>query len=96
MKVSLLTLAILSVMVPNPVAGSPREPDGGLVVRNESPKDDKKDDRPYSEGLKAVEQDGKWGFINQDGELVIPYKYHYVRSFRDGLEIGRASCRERV
>ncbi len=38
MKVSLLTLVILSVMVPNPVAGSPREPDGGLVVRNESPK----------------------------------------------------------
>lgn len=58
MKVSLLTLVILSVMAPNPVAGSPREPDGGLVVRNESPKDDKKDDRPYSEGLKAVEQDG--------------------------------------
>lgn len=85
MKVSLLTLVILSVMVPNPVAGSPREPDGGLVVRNESSKDAKKDDRPYSEGLKAVEQDGKWGFINQDGELVIPYKYHYVRSFRDGL-----------
>ena len=43
MKVSLLTLVILSVMLPNPVAGSPREPDGGLVVRNESPKDDKKD-----------------------------------------------------
>ncbi len=52
-----------------------------LNFRNESPKDGKKDDRPYSEGLKAVEQDGKWGFINQDGALVIPYKYHYVNGF---------------
>lgn len=85
MKVSLLTLVILSIMVPNPVTGSSRETDNDLVVRNEPPKDDKKDDRPYSEGLKPVEQDGKWGFINQDGGLVIPYKYHYSRSFRDGL-----------
>lgn len=85
MKVSLLTLIILAVMFPNPAIGSPQEPDGGLTVWNEPPKDDKKDDRPFSEGLKPVEQDGKWGFINQDGELVIPYKYHYVRSFQDGL-----------
>ena len=85
MKISLLTLIILAVMAPNQTTGGPREPDGGLMARNESPKDDKKDDRPYSEGLKAVEQDGKWGFVNREGELVIPYKYHYARSFHDGL-----------
>lgn len=85
MKVSFLTLILLTVLVSTQVMGSPREPDGSLMVRDESPKDDKKDDRPYCEGLKAVEQDGKWGFVDQDGELVIPHRYHYARSFHDGL-----------
>lgn len=85
MKVSLLPLLLLAVLVPNQVIGSPHEPEGGAIVLDESSKDDKKSDRPYSEGLKAVEQDGMWGFVNLDGELVIPYKYHYVRSFHNGL-----------
>lgn len=85
MKITLLSMIILAVTVLNPVTESPRQPEGGLMVREESPKDGKKDDRPYSEGLKAVEQDGKWGFVNQEGELVIPYRYNYARSFHDGL-----------
>lgn len=45
----------------------------------------KNKDRPFSEGLKPVELDGKWGFMNASGEYVIPCEYDYVRSFYDGL-----------
>lgn len=41
----------------------------------------------FSDGLAAVEIDGKWGFINKDGEVVIPAIYKSVRSFKDGLAI---------
>lgn len=85
MKVSLLSLILLAILVPGHVIGSPRESEGGTFVLEDPSKDDKKPERPYSEGLKAVEQDGMWGFVNLDGELVIPYKYHYVRSFHNGL-----------
>ncbi len=39
---------------------------------------------PFSEGLKAVEKDGKWGFINKDKELVIPYEYDDAANFDNG------------
>ena len=50
----------------------------------------------FSEGLAAVEIDGKWGFIDKTGEVVVPprydsmdganvYGYEDVCGFRDGL-----------
>lgn len=41
----------------------------------------------FSDGLAAVEIDGKWGFINKDGEVVIPAIYASVGGFKDGLAI---------
>ncbi|MGB3454648.1 MAG: WG repeat-containing protein [Moheibacter sp.] len=35
--------------------------------------------------LISVKKDGKWGFINRNGELVIPYKYDIVGEFNEGL-----------
>ena len=43
----------------------------------------------FSEGMKAVERDGKWGFINKAKKLVIPYEYDEVRPFEDGLAMVR-------
>ena len=39
----------------------------------------------YDNGLAAVEIDGKYGFINTKGELVIPLMYDYAFGFSDGL-----------
>ena len=33
--------------------------------------------------LAAVKIDGKWGFINEKREVVIPLKYDFVQSFSD-------------
>lgn len=40
----------------------------------------------FNEGLAPVQYgDGKWGFINTEGTLVIPCKWKRVRSFVNGL-----------
>lgn len=39
----------------------------------------------FSEGLARVEIDGKWGFINEQGELVIPCMYDEVGDFFEGF-----------
>ncbi len=42
------------------------------------------DVRPFSEGLAVVEKNGKFGYINQEGQLVIPIKYLDADDFVDG------------
>lgn len=41
--------------------------------------------RNFSEGLAAVMKDYKWGFIDKEGNEVIPFKYDRVRDFHEGL-----------
>ena len=41
--------------------------------------------RDFSEGLAAVKKDGKWGYINTDGEMVIDPIYDSANSFSEGL-----------
>ncbi|OQY37850.1 MAG: hypothetical protein B6229_07435 [Spirochaetaceae bacterium 4572_7] len=39
----------------------------------------------FSEGLCPVMEDNKWGAINKDNEVVIPFEYDYLGQFNDGL-----------
>ena len=39
----------------------------------------------YSEGLAIVEKNSKLGFINKDGEVVIPITYKAAKSFSNGM-----------
>ncbi len=39
----------------------------------------------FSEGLVGVKLKDKWGFINQSGELVIPYQFDQVQRFSGGV-----------
>jgi hypothetical protein len=45
------------------------------------------EDEPFSEGLAAVQQGGKWGFVDHQGRLVIPARYDRVKRFSEGLAI---------
>lgn len=39
----------------------------------------------YSEGLAAVQQNnGRWGFINENQEWVIPARFEDVKEFKNG------------
>lgn len=39
----------------------------------------------FSEGLARVKKDGKWGYVDKKGVLVIPTKYDYVSDFNEGM-----------
>jgi len=39
----------------------------------------------FHEGLAAIKRDGKWGFIDKTGKVVIAPQYDYVRQFSEGL-----------
>ena len=41
----------------------------------------------FKEGLAAVKFDGKWGYIDYDGEIVIDFEYDYVFDFFNDLSI---------
>ena len=43
------------------------------------------DFRDFSEGFAAVELDGKWGFVNENGEEVGPCEYDEVGDFSEGF-----------
>jgi hypothetical protein len=48
----------------------------------------------FSDSLAAVQKDNKWGYVNRDGELVIPPKFDYAGPFANGLapaKLGGAS-----
>lgn len=42
---------------------------------------------PFSEGMAAVKKDGKFGYINTKGELVIPCKFCVASDFSEGIAI---------
>ena len=41
----------------------------------------------FSDGLAAVRKDGKWGYINTAGEVVIPFQYEMAFIFNEGKAI---------
>lgn len=49
----------------------------------------------FSEGMAAVEKDGKWGYIDRTGKVVIPVQYDDAYRFSDGVAVavknGKAS-----
>lgn len=41
--------------------------------------------KKFSEGLAAIERDGKQGYINKEGKNVIPCRYESAHNFSEGL-----------
>ncbi|MDX1357235.1 MAG: WG repeat-containing protein [Clostridia bacterium] len=39
----------------------------------------------FKEGLAAVKKDEKWGYINENGEVVIDFQYDHVTEFNGGI-----------
>lgn len=49
----------------------------------------------FSEGLAAVRQGGKWGYIDETGKTVLPFRYDKAYPFNEGLAvIGKIEQRE--
>lgn len=45
------------------------------------------DYKNFSEGLVAVYRNGKYGYMNKQRELMVPYQYQDANEFKDGLAI---------
>ena len=43
----------------------------------------------HSQELLPVKKDGKWGYINESGEVIIPAAFDYALDFRDGFAVAR-------
>ncbi len=43
-----------------------------------------------NEGLAAVRRGGKWGFVDEAGQEVVPCRYDEVRDFEEGPGCGAA------
>ena len=52
------------------------------------------DAHSFSDGLAAVQKNGKWGYINTDGETVIPFEYDVAYSFSEGYAVVGTLCDE--
>ncbi len=40
---------------------------------------------PFADGLAAVRQQGKWGYVNAEGKMAIPFEYDVVTRFSEGF-----------
>ena len=47
----------------------------------------------YSNGMVAIEKDGKWGYLTSNGKLAIAPKYDYASPFSEGAAIVRIGDR---
>jgi hypothetical protein len=41
--------------------------------------------KPFRDGLAAVQIDGKWGFIDHGGEIIIKPQFSYTEGFSEGI-----------
>ena len=44
----------------------------------------------FSENIAAVQIDGKWGYMDTLGNMIIPTRYSKVLSFQDGFGVSLA------
>ena len=77
------TVAAIFELLEVPVQPEPKPNNGhGTIIDNPLKYDDA---WSFSEGLAWVELNGKYGFIDKSGKVVIPIKYDYAWSFSEGL-----------
>lgn len=90
----LLTLCLLLTLMPGAALAADETPQRGTLTYSEPISPKYEDARSFSEGLAAVKQGGKWGYIDTDGKTVISFQYDMAQRFSEGLAVvGKASTR---
>lgn len=41
----------------------------------------------FNDGLLAVKKDGKWGYVNENNDIIIPFEYDFAGNFSEGLAV---------
>lgn len=84
MRATLLPIIAITILALTPIHTAKGTDTDSVFTKETNNNDNKNKKTEFSEGLKAVEQNGKWGFINKDKELVIPYEYDDAANFDNG------------
>ena len=80
----LLVFALCLAFVPAAVSA---DDDRGVMKYEQIIAPQYEDAGLYSDGLAAVKKDGKWGYIDMDNNVVIPFKYDFASLFQEGLAV---------
>lgn len=87
----ILSLALAAVMalalVPAAALAAEEAPERGVLTYEEIIAPQYEAAQPFSEGLAAVKKDGKWGYIDKTGAVVIPFQYDRAYVFNEGYAI---------
>lgn len=89
MRTTILPMIAISILALTPIHTAKGVNTESVFTKETNDNSGKKKKITFSEGMKAVERDGKWGFINKAKKMVIPYEYDEVRPFEDGLAMVR-------
>lgn len=87
-----LSLVLLAGSLTAAVQAVEETPQRGEMTYTESIAPQYEDVKLFSEGLAAVRQEEKWGYINTAGEETIPFDYDFACPFSEGKAVvGRES-----
>ena len=82
-----LALSLALTLPSGALAAEEEVPERGVLTYSQFLSPRYEDASPFSEGLAAVRENGKWGYIDETGSLVIPCQYDLACPFREGLAI---------
>lgn len=82
-----LTLLMTFSLLPSSLAADQDPPERGTLTFEEVIAPQYEDAQTFSENLAAVKKDGKWGYINDRNEVVIPFQYAYAWPFSEGRAV---------
>lgn len=91
MKKKLLSLALSLAMtlslLPAAALAAEDKPERGVLTYSEHIKPQYEEALLFSEGLAAVKKNGKWGYIDETGKVVIPFQYDQAYTFNEGKAV---------
>lgn len=90
----LLALMMVMALIPAALAGEADKPERGVLTYTEHIKPQYEAARQFGEDLAAVKKNGKWGYIDTDNKIVIPFQYELAYDFSEGYAIVSPSSRQ--
>lgn len=86
-SLSLALLMTFSLLPSSALAADQDPPERGTLTCEEVIAPQYEDAQAFSENLAAVKKDGKWGFVNEQNEVVIPFQYAYAWPFSESKAV---------
>lgn len=80
-----LSLCMSTALSPAAFAAEQEDPDRGTLTYAEAIAPQYEKAGVFSDGLAPVKQNGKWGYINTDNEVVIPFQFDAAGIFNEAM-----------